>query len=265
MPDRIIKESICTSDTLNDLSWFDQVFFHRLTVVCDDFGRFDARPKILKSRLFPLRDDVDYTTIEKTLNALYIAGLIQMYANDGKPYLYLPTWDRHQRVRAKRSKYPDPAACCGHLTADDGKCPRNPIQSDPNPIQSESSSDRADCGESPPAAAATDETEIQGLCRVYEKSFGRLPRMAVEDMREWLADGITAELIDKIVTEAAAAEPHSPVQYTRSIVSRCKAGGIKTVEQFEQSNKRDAVPGRGAGRAAQPDYTDTSRYEEVGW
>lgn len=264
MPDRIIKESICTSDTLNELTWFEQVFFHRLTVVCDDYGRFDARPKILKSRLFPLRDDVDYTAIEKTLHTLHSAGLVQLYVTDDKPYLYLPTWDRHQRVRAKRSKYPDPATSGGNLPTHDGKCPRNPIQSNPNPIQSESSSDKTNCGDSPPAAAAG-EGEIQSLCRAYEKAFGRLPRVAVEDMRGWLDEGMTGELISKIIGEAAAAEPHSPMQYIRSIVSRCKAGGITTVEQFEETNKRDAVPERGAGRAAQPDFTDTSRYEKVSW
>lgn len=117
----------------------------------------------------------------------------------------------------------------------------------------------------PPGGAAAGKGEIQSLCRAYEKAFGRLPRVAVEDMRGWLAEGMTGELISKIIGEAAAAEPHSPIQYIRSIVSRCKAGGITTVEQFEETNKRDAVPERGAGRAAQPDFTDTSRYEKVSW
>lgn len=56
MPSRIIKESICTSDEIDKLSAFAEVFFYRLIVNCDDYGRFDARPKILGSRLFPLRD-----------------------------------------------------------------------------------------------------------------------------------------------------------------------------------------------------------------
>lgn len=56
MPDRIIKESICTSDTLNALSDFEERFWWRLVVNCDDYGRFDARTAVLKSRLFPLMD-----------------------------------------------------------------------------------------------------------------------------------------------------------------------------------------------------------------
>lgn len=42
MPNRIIKESICVSESIDSLSWFDEVFFYRLIVNCDDYGRLDA-------------------------------------------------------------------------------------------------------------------------------------------------------------------------------------------------------------------------------
>ena len=74
MPDRIIKESICTSDTIDKLSWFEEVFWHRLTVNCDDYGRFDGRPAILKSRLFPLKSGVTDKNILETLNRLSTVG-----------------------------------------------------------------------------------------------------------------------------------------------------------------------------------------------
>ena len=37
MPNRIIRESICTSDSVDKLSWFEEVLFYRLIVNCDDF------------------------------------------------------------------------------------------------------------------------------------------------------------------------------------------------------------------------------------
>ena len=58
MPNRIIKESICTSDSIDSLSWFEEVLFYRLIVNCDDYGRFDGRPSIIKSRLFPLKENL---------------------------------------------------------------------------------------------------------------------------------------------------------------------------------------------------------------
>ncbi len=108
MPNRIIKESIRTSDSINELSWFEECLFYRLIVSCDDYGRFDGRPAIIKGSCFPLKDGVTTNNIEKALSKLVSAGLVKRYVVDGKPYLSLPTWEQHQSVRAKKSKYPSP-------------------------------------------------------------------------------------------------------------------------------------------------------------
>jgi len=137
MPNRIIKESICTSDTLDQLSWFEEVFFYRLIVNCDDYGRFDARPAILKARLFPLKS-VTEKQISDALYKLSTVGIVTVYEYDGRPYLQLVTWDKHQQIRAKKSKFPSPDETCNHLISDDIKCSRNPIQSESNPNQNPS-------------------------------------------------------------------------------------------------------------------------------
>lgn len=143
MPNRIIKESICTSDSIDQLSSFQETMFYRLIVNCDDYGRMDARPKILASKLFPLRD-IRASQIEDGLRALTSAELVILYEVDGKPFLQMKTWERHQQIRAKKSKYPAPEnnaqstdIFCNQLISDDSKCSRNPIQSEsesnPNP------------------------------------------------------------------------------------------------------------------------------------
>lgn len=108
MPNRIIKESICTSDSVDGLSWFEEVLFYRLIVNCDDFGRFDGRVPVIKNRLFPLKEDLTTKSVRAGLTKLVNAGLVALYEFEGKPFLYLPTWNDHQNVRAKRSKYPAP-------------------------------------------------------------------------------------------------------------------------------------------------------------
>ena len=108
MGSRILRESICISPTIERLSWFEEVCFYRLIVQCDDFGRLDARPAFLKSRLVPLRDDVDSATIDQTVRVLEEKGLLCRYEAEGLPYLQLLTWEKHQRVRNRRSKYPSP-------------------------------------------------------------------------------------------------------------------------------------------------------------
>jgi len=108
MPNRIIKESICTSDSIDSLTWFEEVLFYRLMVNCDDYGRFDGRPAIIKNRLFPLKENLTIKNVTAAINALARAELVILYEFENKPYLYLPTWNAHQSIRAKKSKFPAP-------------------------------------------------------------------------------------------------------------------------------------------------------------
>ena len=107
MPNRIIKESIRTSDSIDQLSWFEECMFYRLIVSCDDYGCMDARAKILASTLFPLKD-VRVKAVEDALRKFSTLELVTLYEVDGKPFLRLKTWDRHQRVRDSKHKYPTP-------------------------------------------------------------------------------------------------------------------------------------------------------------
>ena len=144
MPNRILKESICTSENIDKLSAFNETVFYRLIVNCDDFGRLDARPKILASRLFPLKD-IRAAQIENALRALTSAELVTLYTVNGKPFLQMNTWDRHQQIRAAKSKFPGPEEGmisvdinCNQAQSDDIKCNQAQsnvpvIQSNPNP------------------------------------------------------------------------------------------------------------------------------------
>ena len=38
------------------------------------------------------------------------SGMINLYQVDGEPYFYFPTWEKHQTVRATKSKFPEPQA-----------------------------------------------------------------------------------------------------------------------------------------------------------
>lgn len=148
MPNRIIKESICRSDSIDSLSWFEEVLFYRLIVVCDDYGRFDGRTAIIKGSCFPLKDDITKKHISEAIDKLSTVGLVRGYEFQGRPYLQLTTWDCHQQIRAKKSKYPSPddvaknqspggsdtglyiqetssENICNQLISDDSKCPRN--------------------------------------------------------------------------------------------------------------------------------------------
>jgi hypothetical protein len=112
VPNRIIKESICTSENLNQLSPEAENLFYRLIVKADDFGCYFGNVKIIKNTCYPLKSDaIKDKQISARLNELVNAGLVILYQTvDGKQYIKLAKWDKHQQKRAKRSKYPVPEA-----------------------------------------------------------------------------------------------------------------------------------------------------------
>ena len=134
MPNRIIKESICTSENIAALSMGAEVLFYHLIVKADDYGVYFGNEQIIRSTCYPLKtDEIKLKQVESWLNELVSAGLVNAYiAEDGKKYIQFAKWSKHQQIRAKRSKYPVMDDSCSQLISDDCKCPRNPIQSNPN-------------------------------------------------------------------------------------------------------------------------------------
>lgn len=116
MPNRIIKESINESRSLNDCSVFAQDLFKRLITYADDNGRFNADTEIMRARLYPR--DLDIVSQQDVVNGLIeLAGIgkIQFYtakvfSNRGARDVYgaFPNWKAHQRVRDSKEKHPAP-------------------------------------------------------------------------------------------------------------------------------------------------------------
>lgn len=105
MPNRLLKEGITDSNLINALSPEEEVFFYRLLVVADDFGLMDARPPVLRSRCFPLKESLSSAKIVGWLERLNSVGLIARYEVNGQPYLMIGKWDQRQR---STGKYPKP-------------------------------------------------------------------------------------------------------------------------------------------------------------
>lgn len=140
MPNRIIKESICTSEDIAGLSMGAEILFYHLMVKADDFGVYFGNEQIIKNTCFPLKSsEIKLKQVESWLNELIKAGLLFAYvAEDGKKYVQFTKWAKHQQIRAKKSKYPLFDSTCNQLIADDSNSCRNPIQSNPIEIQSKS-------------------------------------------------------------------------------------------------------------------------------
>ena len=136
MPNRIIKDSIRTSKSVNTMTDFQFRLWVYLITYVDDYGRGSADPEILKGFVFPRRKGVTESTIEKALLDLANSGSILLYDVDGESYFCFPNWADHQRVQTKRSKFPAPSdGIIKKSTVSHGEPPpeSNPIQSNTNP------------------------------------------------------------------------------------------------------------------------------------
>lgn len=111
MPNRILKESICTSKNLTNCSIFAQDLYKRLITYADDYGRFNADTQIMIARLYPR--ELNTLTEEDVVNGLVeLVGVekIFFYVSSARKDVYgcFPNWSEHQRVRDSKAKCPDP-------------------------------------------------------------------------------------------------------------------------------------------------------------
>ena len=267
MPNRILKESIRESDSIDALNWFQEVLFYRLIVSCDDYGRFDGRTSVIKNRLFPLKEDLTLKNVADAIQKLVSVGLVVLYEHDGKPFLYLPSWTAHQNVRAKRSKYPEPVTICDNVNTSASRCIHdegigNQLQGNVPVIQSESlsvsesisiSESKSISGGGDDARASEKELAFIGL---KKDEWGNVTRVrvkktvqATEDLfRKWRPDtqanaldrrmvfqcsdqdGNT-ELLDYAFEQAKLAGKVSDWRYIAGIILALRQRGIQTVEQ----------------------------------
>lgn len=153
MPNRIIKESIGTSEKIASLSDFEFRVWISLIVSADDAGRGDARPAVIRGRCFPLRERVTVKDVDAAVHGLAAKGCVSLYTVGGKPYFWFPTWSQHQRVRDCKPKFPSPeeadglresAETVGDFSQSDATCgnsPQTAAECGFNPIQSGSESE----------------------------------------------------------------------------------------------------------------------------
>lgn len=110
MPSRVVRDEIRRSESLSRVSPEAELTFDRLIVACDDYGRLDARPRVLKSELFPLRDAFTPERVAVLVEELDREGCVLVYEVDGRPYLQLTGWEKHRGKgrRGPKSRFPAP-------------------------------------------------------------------------------------------------------------------------------------------------------------
>lgn len=93
MRTRDIKPGFYLNEDLAECSCWARLIFPGLWMLADREGRLEYRPKRIKAELLPY-DGEDMSALIGELEA---HGLVKRYAVDGKEYLWIPTFSRHQK------------------------------------------------------------------------------------------------------------------------------------------------------------------------
>ena len=205
MPNRIIKESIRTSKSINKLSDFNFRFWAYLITYVDDYGRGSADPELLKGFVFPRRKSVTEATIQKGLTDLANAGLIHLYEVGGESYLYFPTWSQHQRIQQKRSKFPEPIEEEKDEIQEDTHCYDN------SPYVTVTH------GELPPESESKSESEVESESE--RRARARDTRPVIEDLIDRFGEVLAPAVDDWLSYKQERREAYKPTGL-KSFLSR---------------------------------------------
>lgn len=263
MPNRIIKESICTSEKLNQLSDFNFRLWVSLVTYVDDYGRGDARPAIIKGRCFPLRERVTVRDIESGLHVLADIGCINLYTVGGGSYLYFPNWGQHQRIQQKRSRYPAPDEPDDQRenTNENGTSPSSTVshrESPPesNPIQSN------------PVMKDEDDDERQNararIAGTWQAAFGEKPTPALVKKIADQFDPFEIGVADEAIRLGAVHAKQNPVNYVLSLAKSWREEKCFTLKEVRDFLfLRDAANGKMGTAYSQDDaQEDLAQFRE---
>ncbi len=197
MPNRIIKESICTSPNLNELSVEAERHFYRLLTRSDDWGCFEATPAVILGFCYPLQlKKVTEAKIDKWQQELAERGLIGYWITDGRIYGQFLKFDTHNKtevdddgnqIRHRRKTPIAPQQLSSfqnileHLrTSIDKYCNPNPT---PNPDLNHKPSYVAEKPATPPTLPFID--PIQKRHEAIKKAWGELKLDTPEGRKEF--------------------------------------------------------------------------------
>lgn len=126
MSQRMIHPTIWESRQVSKLSKLPRLLYIGMITIADDDGRFKATPAILRSKIFPLDEDVQISDVKNWRDEIVSNSLIVLYEVDGEEYAYHPNWTKYQKLRADRKRdsiIPLPANMATNCQPDDGQLP----------------------------------------------------------------------------------------------------------------------------------------------
>ena len=261
MPNRIIKESLCSSEKIALLTDFEFRLWIGLITQADDTGRGDARPAIIKGHVFPLRDRITVKDISGALHGLAAKGCISLYEIDGRSYFWFPSWAKHQRIRDAKPKFPAPpseeplaeaenespmdsAATRGNsrrTAANRGESPQLAALIQSNPIQSNPTISAT--------SAENEETEIELVLNT-----GALYHISKEKADRWRELYPSVDVSQELRNMAAWLESNPTKRKTKNGILRFCNGWLSREQDKKQEGESYSQKSKNKGDSSSQEY-----------
>jgi len=214
---RFISKSFYDNYRLNSMPIEIHHLFGGIDVVCADVeGRCKGSAKWINNQVFPLRNYTD-EQIEEWLNQLWQSkddetglGLIERYKVNGREYIWIPGFDKHQKGRNKsreaESEIPPP--------------PDSLLAKTRKHIVEHKAEDKT------PAEIKTDDLKVAGMIKYYQDQLGRM--LTPHDYNNLVdyADNYPDGWFEKAVDEAAKNNARTPMRYIEKIMENWREEGV---------------------------------------
>lgn len=108
---RTIKPEFWSSPGMSTVDPYARLLFIAMWGWADDYGVGTANPKELGGFAFPEEEHIDSADIRRMLGEIRRVFGVVFYRVGSRPYYYIPSWEKHQRVdRRSKQRHPMPAA-----------------------------------------------------------------------------------------------------------------------------------------------------------
>lgn len=107
MANHVIRDRIWVSDKLSRCSLPAALAYPWIFLVCDDWGRFEYRPRAIWGQVFGSREDVTVDDVRRWLGEYEREGLLVRYHMDGD-LAYWTGFEGRDIKRRRKSRYPHP-------------------------------------------------------------------------------------------------------------------------------------------------------------
>ena len=238
---RMITNLICRDKRVHQLSSdTSRLAFTWLITFADSEGRTPGDPAVVRSMLFPRREDVTIEQMEAIISEWHSLGLAVWYEAEGDLWIWFPGFEKNQpglrKDRETPSKIPPPpVATPDQLRSDDGVTPEL-LRIKGREEKRKEENRREGKGENPPATVqpGAPASTFDALKDAAESKGIMLTPEDVSSVNELVKQGVTNIDVINGIAWLVGQDPKRAVCYFRQVVgpartamSKRKQTGIK--------------------------------------